>query len=273
MLTILPRDEFKELLKNPIMEDNSYQFSYDEMKSKYSSSYDSILKYVGGSNCKFVGEGSSRIAYFIPAGSIEIDKTAPCCFKVAKNQKGIAQNRAEYNIFKKYGKLKCFPIVYDYDSTYDHFILTELGSELKDNESEVIYLTMFFKTIKNSSNCPQYLLNILRKINRFSDMSDALYYLAMPFIDDLYECIDDIPANEIIRDIKNAFNAKPTFLKRYETLISFIEFALNGGTDDVEFVDFTSCDNWAFVCRQGEMQLIPIDFGYTSEIVKTMYRH
>ena len=143
MLTVLPPTEFKQLIVGLSESSENYKFSYNDLTENHAETYSDVIDYMHGSNCKFVGKGSSRLAFFIPPRSIQQDRSIPCCLKVAKNKPGVAQNHAEVDIFNKYGiKTECFPELFDYDKNKYYFILTEVGERIFD---EINTLSRYFK--------------------------------------------------------------------------------------------------------------------------------
>ena len=130
MLTVIPQKEFLELTKG-IKEAGSSKttFKWNEML-KHSKTQKSIQEYVKSTNCKFVGSGSGRHAYFLPVGAYDTEYlNAPSCFKVAWNEKGAAQNDVEVKMLDRYSeKWDCFPKLYDWDGDNNFFMLCEVGT-------------------------------------------------------------------------------------------------------------------------------------------------
>jgi hypothetical protein len=98
--------------KNRLTEAQDSQFSLQTLSSfKY---FKQRLEYCREHLGKITGNGSSRVVFQIN------DQT---CLKLAKNQKGIAQNEHESEWYKQ--SLDCFPKIFDYDDANDSWIVCE----------------------------------------------------------------------------------------------------------------------------------------------------
>lgn len=96
------------------------QFSYDELSSL--PSFNAKVNYCRGHLGKPIGNGSSRMVFQI---------SDQHCLKLAKNEKGIAQNVAELDWLKQ--ELECFPKIFEYDNN-NQWIVCEyvIPAKVKD---------------------------------------------------------------------------------------------------------------------------------------------
>jgi hypothetical protein len=81
-----------------------------------------LLAYV--KRYQYIDQGSSRRVYFISPGKV---------LKVARSKKGIAQNKAEIDIFKKVSNKEYFTQIYDHDPS-NLWILAESAREITQAE-------------------------------------------------------------------------------------------------------------------------------------------
>lgn len=275
MLTIIPKDKFKELINTNIVEDQSVSiFDLDDFKSfikqtQYSKNaggldlYFDIMDYMKQHNVKYISQGSSRIAYFMPSGSLK-DRSIPCCLKVAKSPAGYAQTKAEIELFKKYDGLECFPKMFDY-SPDGKYIITEFGEKIDDNYINT-YMHFWNRVVRNniddSSNCiftneytgARAVVELIRQFNncystRFEGYLEDTY-------DDLY--------NNIIQPIAEKYH-------KYVSLRDMIKLSKNNELLNFTLADLCADDNWGLVCRENTLIPMPIDWGLTNDVAEKYY--
>lgn len=259
LIPTIPEKEFDELLTSSISEAASNRFSYETLLKEHSSTYSEVLKYVENSKqCKFVGTGSSRTAFYIKSGAIPQDPSSPCCLKVAKNEAGVSQMKAEADIFKKFKKkgkeYSCFPKIFGYDETNGFSVLMEIGTEAT-KEKIAKYFEDWNSKLKKETDLYSY--------GYIKDLGD-LTWLAGSITNNIkkksdYGIADDEKMKETINDPK------------YDTIWSFIEFTIDGGKKLGLLNDLWQTKNWAFVVRDGIKKLIPIDFGAVIHVIKKHY--
>ena len=287
-LFCLPPKEYDALIKGISEDQNSSKstmtlneledFSDKHKRPNYGEIYDFMSQF---SNVKYVGDGSSRIAFCFTPGLEPYDKLAPICIKMAKNEKGIAQNKAEVDIFKKYGhKYSCFPEIFTF-STSGSYIAMELGKNILDSvgsesykdaarwfnewieEAFHLYGDLFFK--KNSELNDEKIKQEFEKSNLFIEKNCWPYCL----VDLTYSIFknNSIPnAKDCLQIIKHlAKNEKYTVIR------DFIKFYLNDKGQNIEINDFNNAANWAFVKRKNSNYLIPIDWGFSPSVRKEFY--
>lgn len=271
-LAVLPIEEYESLLKGGTNEAKHMKFRFDwnVVEKDYSRSYKDILTYMSTTDVKLIGSGSGRTAFFLPSGDWKKDKTAPVCFKVAKNNKGVAQNKVEIDLFSKYGKIySCFPEMFEYERKNKYYILTEVGRDPQKGE-----LKHYFKMWN------EYVEDMLMG----SDGAEPFYYFSdtdynFDFTNHIFEICEGLNVDgkvkgwfenreEIVEDIERISSQFP----QYKTITDLIRFSIEGGWKEVRFDDFAMNDaNWAMLVRDGTQYLLPIDFGFSDEVVKQFY--
>ena len=279
-LTVIPEKDFGELVSS-VNEDNASlkPFSWDEVKQdQNSSTYRDILNYMKTTNVKKIGSGSSRIAFFLPPGSVKDNSSAPSCFKVAKNKKGIAQNDAEISLYDQYGKNKpCFPELYEADTVHKYYIQTEVGKAVNKKKFQLKEYFMDWNKyvidmkMGNASYPPYYYLGSASELEPFLRNYEYMYHIykmaealnvkgrVAGWGDDPEYVLDDL--DDIAREFP-----------KYNTVVETLRFSVEGGWEKGMFDDFAMNDsNWAFVIRNGEQCLLPIDWGFTNEVQEKYY--
>ena len=269
-LTVIPIEDYKSLL-NGTNEAKKLRFSWNTVEKDYSKSYKDILSYMSMTDVKLIGEGSGRTAFFLPPGDWKKDKTTPVCFKVSKNEKGVAQNKVEIDLFTEYGKVySCFPEMFEYDRNNKYFMLTEVGRAPQKGE-----LKRYFKLWND------YVQDMLMN----SDGTEPFYFFFdtdynFDFTNHIYKICEGLNVDgkvkgwfenkeEVLEDIERI----STQFQQYKTITDLIRFSTEDGWEKVRFDDFAMNDaNWAMVVRNGMQYLMPIDYGFSHEVVDTYYR-
>ncbi len=287
MLTTIPAKQFKEFLKKkgvledgpPINSKKTETFKWDEM-IKHADTYRGIfdyLKYL--KDVKYVGEGSSRISFFLEPGATEMAKDSPACFKIAKNEKGIAQTKAEMKLFAEYKDEISFPKVYNCDTKNYFFQLIEFGTVLEDAVAEDIldpysyfneWSEFIRKTIEEDRNSLDfhvgyYEANDVEQVI-YGTGFDAILNLIFKYLQESNHFCWRLDgekkklADDVIMKAKKKFaNGK------YKEIVSFLNFA-EEHKDTLVLDDFGNQWNWGVVEREGRLTLIPIDWGLTQEV-------
>ena len=155
------------------------------------------------------------------------------CLKLAMNQKGIAQNDAEYDWYCD--KLAIFPKLYDCDQDMS-WIVSEYVLPAKEQDFvECLGMTWkdFNRFISTAfyENKPEYRKRI------FMPMSSEQYWKLVEENEDL-----------------NAFN-------------DYI------GNYNVPIGDFTMIQNYGMALRNGEPTIVMLDHGLNDEILNQYYKH
>lgn len=278
-LTTIPEKDFDELVRNIHEKNSGSNFSWEEVeKDRANTSYRDILNYMKTTNVKKIGTGSSRTAFFLPEGSVKGNPSVPSCFKVAKNKKGVAQNKAEINLFRSYGeKRACFPELYEADDVNEYYIQTEVGKKLNKNKNQLkdyfADWNRFVIDMKmgNAKYPPYYFFGTPSDLESFENDWDYTYHifkmvkalnepgLIAGWGEDPEYVLDDIA------DISDEF-------PKYKSIVEMFRFSVEGGWKQGIFDDLSmNTDNWAFVVRNGEYCLLPIDYGFTNEVQKQFY--
>ena len=127
----------------------------------------------------FIGRGSARTVYDLQNGYVA---------KVARNRKGIAQNKAEYSIFQREGSYMLAPISYMYDDYYviimqkaePLFSKRELKRELK-----IAYGPYFFDEIDDLLYRNHLLWGDIKRINSWGYLDNRPVLVDYGFTDEV----------------------------------------------------------------------------------------
>lgn len=277
-LTVIPEKDFDELVKGVHEKSDGSNFSWEEIeKDRAHTSYKDILNYMKTTNVKKIGTGTSRIAFFLPQGSVKNNPSVPSCFKVAKNKKGVAQNKAEIDLFRSYGEKKpCFPELYEADDVNEYYIQTEVGKKLNKNKNQLKEYfedwNRFVIDVKMGNNRypPYYFLGTPSDLESFENDWDYTYHI--------FKMVKALNEPGLIAGwgeepdyiIDNMEDIAKEFPK-YKSIVEMLRFSVEGGWEKGIFGDLSmNTGNWAFVVRNGEYCLLPIDWGFTNE-VQSMY--
>ena len=137
MLTTIPFEDFMSIDSGDLTEAKE-KFDINTFENlPLKDMRDYLVKQCG---FKVGGIGSSREVFFLNKTNIKTVK-GPACLKLARWKSGagnggpdagIAQNREETNILKKYQRKRdCFPWLY-YADLKNYFMIVELGTPLSD---------------------------------------------------------------------------------------------------------------------------------------------
>lgn len=286
MLTTIPFDKFMELVGEETNESNASKKSFKwATMLKHSSKLDELERYVSTTNAKYIGEGSARIACFLPPGSVAKKIiSGPSCFKIAISKgRGVAQNKAEIKMLEKYkGQYVCMPKLYAYDEAKYHFLLCEVGTPA-DGVSDTF-------AEKCLAPLRTYLKKYLKKhpLPKDTDIDDLYFDLgkAYAILDNILEFfthLKDYIVNDFDRGgsaktrkadkqyvldlIKNLKNDLPAF----SGLSDVLKYVVDHQEKEMALGDFETSSNWAFVKRESGFVFIPIDWGFTIKVADRYY--
>ena len=263
MLTTIPYKDFLKLQGSVHENTQSEPFDWNEML-KHSSNLNELYNYISTTDCKLVGKGSSRTAFFLPNGE-------PSCFKVATEpKKGPAQNEAEVKVLNKHksnDKYSIFPKLFDWDHNNFYFILCEVGAPIETMDEQKEY--EFFNPVTNyvEKNYPSLYDKRYWKVN------DAFHFCGLlGSIGGFYNCKEaKEKAITYINVLKEIANKYPRF-RGVSNFLDYMVNTFNGKENDsIILGDLIRKDNWAIVKRDGEEILIPIDWGFTREVSSKYY--
>lgn len=222
---IITEEQFKYL-----MQEMSYPttFNMDEFKSL--TSFQKRIEYCK-QRLRRLGAGTSRIVY-------EIDDEK--VLKLAKNNKGIAQNQEEIKLGTDYytKSLGCFTEVYDYD---DNSLFVEMEKAIPAKESDFERLTGY--------PFEMYCDFITRCAKNYSPNSKTKYYFINHAYDDAYQqCIND----------------------EYSFIYNVMDYMSNYQL--TSWGDLTRISSYGIVKRDGEDALVIIDFGLSGDVWNNFYK-
>ena len=280
MLTTIPFDDFISLTQQ-LKEDFSDQaFNWNDFL-KVSSNPKVAVKYLNACNVKKLGKGSSRTAYALKHGDVSSDLVnGPCVLKIATHpSKGPAQNKAEVKLLEKYQhKMECFPKLYAYDRQNWNYVLVELGTPLDKTPAKI--RNEWLKPLR------EFFENYL-DYDSYPDVDDPVlgeeeFKLKTPkWFSFIIRIIAEILAGELVKPVEDEEFAWYQGLMRnmcksqipiVHGIGSVLKYAQKHGSNEVSLGDLDADDNWAFVKRDESILLIPIDWGASSEVMKTYYK-
>ena len=260
MVTIVPKEVFNELNKKVSeAEPKKQKFDYKDFKKEVFH-HSMVKDYLKDKEIKFVGQGSGRTAYMIPKGACVGHEDSAVCLKVADNVKGIAQNKGEVSVIEKFGGKSepCFPELFGTDKSNNISLLCEIGTQTQDNND----FEEFFENWDNS------------RTEFFSEETkDVFVELISP--DDVFAALKNIKkikrtgnaGKETIRKVLEDIKKMSNKYKKYAPFVSlFTVMFEKDAVYDVALGDFGELENWAFINRDGEDVLVPIDWGLTEEV-------
>lgn len=265
MVTVVPKKAFDALNKK-VTEDSEkrIKFDYEDFKKKVMH-YTFVKDYLKNKMIEFVGTGSGRTAYMIPKGGCVGHEDSAVCLKVANNVKGIAQNKAEVKIIEKFGgkENSCFPELFGTDTRENISIMCEIGKKAENMDFSNFFEDfdeykekVFDKKAKNAFPLmienPSDLFQALRYVKKVKRSGNAGKEELALILENLDTIANDIP--------------------KYEPLASLFDVLFKkDAVYDLVLGDFGEISNWAFVNRNNENVLIPIDWGFTLEVADQYY--
>ena len=214
---IKSRDVYEGFLENRIHE---YPENFDINQFKELSSYRKKLQYAKEQLGKPIGSGSSRSVY-------RVDETK--VLKLAKNKKGIAQNRVEI----EWGRDRYFgdllANVFEYDEENSFWVEMELAVKAKKSDFKNLWGVDF-------TNMGLYLKN--------------------------WHSINNGGREAFRVEDEESFIESTEVQKTVEFMHS----------TDAPAGDFGRISSWGVVERNGENDLVLIDFGLTGEVYNSYYK-
>lgn len=295
MITI-PRDIFLKIQKNKtIHEDSEPQYSDDDLLKKIASMDFTRLSYwlYEYKYISYVGSGSSRTAFILNDGR---------CLKVAKNQKGLAQNKAEYEATVKLngnGKYTCFSQIYAADTETWKSMIVEAATEVYAEDFEAllqfdeqfdsvedqmahhrnidagiatdaVLYAMVFKTGETLANLKSSDPNkFLTQFNKYRSVVGHSM-IKEQFVDsEIVPIARNIINAKITETRTNGLHSKPEF--SYMNLKSLVRFYEDHGTKIVTPGDLYQEENWGMTDRGNGAELIIIDAGLSEEVYNQYY--
>lgn len=273
MLTTIPEELYENTCKN-IAENDGLRFGgfdWDEML-KNASTIKTVTSYMKQANCQKLGAGSGRIAYLVKPGFIagenqKVDGVA--CFKVAKNMKGVAQNKEETKYLTDLEEYSFAPILYNADEA-GLFVLVEAGTPVKNKWNKKVI--NYFKDWNDWAFDNGFVdlgedNNVNVSINNAPGHSPNDNFFD-GFLSDLYFDADSENRKAVFEELGEMVRDFP----KYKPIYDFVNWLYEDNAfHNLEVLDFVEASNWAFVKRDNQEVLIPIDFGFTTEVREKYY--
>lgn len=207
---------------------------------------------------KFVGEGSSRVCFCMQGGK---------CVKVAKNHKGIEQNKQEVKNCVLGEKYACFPDFFEYDSKNWCSLVCECCSPatrslIHETYGRDITVTTIVAALNDYIDCGCSLKAAYDELHAMKSgrQSDR--------ISSEYDFIDEWSRMNILKSMLE----DPSV--RYDSLRALAQFYKDHGEDDQEMrlVDLEAEDNWGIAIRHGVPTAVVIDAGFSFD-VECLYKN
>lgn len=272
MVTIVPKEAFDKLNGISEAKDAKKKFDYEDFKKEVIH-YSMAKDYLKDKQIEFVGKGSGRTAYMIPVGGCEGHQDRAVCLKIADNVKGIAQNKGEVNTIEKFGKDNaCFPKLLGVDKRENISLMTELGRKVEEKEFYEYFAKwcdVSYKFFNKHNYSSEELKDIeLRGMNEISTGDDVFFILrSLKRIKRMGN-----PGKPIVKKVLDDFRKISEKYRKYVSFVSLFEVMFEKeAVYDVALGDFAELDNWAFINRNGEEVLVPIDWGLTEEVKYQYY--
>lgn len=265
MVTVVPKEVFDELNKKVSeAEPKKQKFDYKDFKKEVFH-HSMVKDYLKDKEIKFVGQGSGRTAYMIPKGACVGHEDSAVCLKVADNVKGIAQNKGEVNVIEKFGGKSepCFPELFGTDKSGNISLLCEIGTQTRDEND----FEEFFEEWDD-----------MRRGMFLKETQEHFGEIISP--DDIFAALKNMKktkrtgnaGKETIRKILENIKKLSNKCKKYAPFVSlFTVMFEKDAVYDVALGDFGELENWAFINRDGEDVLVPIDWGLTEEVKYQYY--
>lgn len=215
---------------------------------------------------RFVGEGSSRIAFVLSDGR---------CLKIAKNKKGIAQNKQEYlNTVnaeidgKKIpaSKYSCFSKIYEADTKNWDALVVETAREATNDDFKRLVETIIHYAL--DSVIYLYLFQTSKYPNEIVNDDPVTFHSKSQEYTKIRGGYVESFKNEHMKIIKNIFAEKnPSF----KNLNSLSQFYAQYGVDIMLPNDLERAENWGVVNRGNGDELLIIDAGFSEQVWEEYY--
>jgi hypothetical protein len=213
---------------------------------KQTSSLDKIIAAARKGLGKAVGEGSSRIVYSVSPDRI---------LKVAMNDKGLAQNKAEVEIYDKGGRDPDSLVaqIFEYDGQYRAIemekAITSTSNALLEKAFENV------SGIKNIATHPGYL-----------DFSSA----TLPFALNKYLTPDPTNPNKLqLNAYTIIFSKDEMSTEKAQHLVGQFKMLIN--KFHLVPLDLAKEDSWGVVRRDGQLFPVLIDYGLSEQVFQKHY--
>lgn len=222
--------KFRELVES-IIQEMAYPTNFDLRYFSTIPTFKARIQYCK-ERLKLLGNGSSRIAFQVD------DKKV---LKIAKNQKGIAQNIKEEDWGRnQYG---CFAEIYEAD--YDNHTWIEM--ELARKATARDFMEHFGVNIYELQDILHYMFN------QYSNRSNYWF------------------SDEEKIKLDHFFN-EHIYNEQNEELYNLYHYMLDYQPDKASINDWSVKQNWGVVNRNGNEFLVIIDDGFNEEVSSSYYR-
>lgn len=222
--------KFRELVES-IIQEMAYPSNFDLRYFSTIPTFKARIQYCKD-RLKLLGNGSSRIAF-----QVDDEKV----LKIAKNQKGIAQNIKEEDWGRNnYG---CFAIIYEADHDNHTWIEMELARKATTRD----FIEHFGVNIYELQDILHYMFN------QYSNRSNYWF------------------SDEEKIKLDHFFN-EHIYNEQNEELYNLYHYMLDYQPDKASINDWSVKQNWGVVNRNGNEFLVIIDDGFNEEVSSSYYR-
>lgn len=199
-------------------------------------------------NCppiEYINEGSSRAAFALDGGQ---------CLKIAVNQAGVGQNKAEIENTRLSKGLDIFPKLYDYAKDFT-MMLVECITPAKDDESEDWKIAKMF----GIETCPRWFSPVDQLGQIVDFIVSDIRLQPEESMQVLYEDTDE----EVWREIAG-YVLKPSTVQQ-QMLRKLVLYAIEHHRE-FDPADIGNIQNWGFAIREGQICPIMLDAGFSEEV-------
>ena len=221
--------ELGRIISETIMQEMAYPVGFDMRELKALKSYAARVAYCNQKLQK-LGAGSSRVVF-----AVDDEKV----LKVAKNQKGLAQNQEEMQGWRQ-NYYDCFAKVYD---ASEDGIFLEMQAARRAKNSDFKRLTGYGFDVMCA--WVEYTASLYLPINK------------QPYRDRKFDALFNSDEWSDGLDNYNLFGRIHSYLC---------------DTCTRSYGDYCRLSSWGVVSENGEEKLVLIDFGLTDEIFDTFYK-
>lgn len=232
MKIVLREDQLKLGLMELAFNEMAYPISFNFDEFKNIKSYNGKVQYCN-THLQRLSSGSSRIVYRVDDEKV---------LKLAKNKKGLAQNKAEYNSYAQETGISAN--VFDCDTDNFYWIEMELAQKCTPNSFKQI-LGYTFDFVQNFID---YVYSWYARRNRNGYNPNAIY---------------DKKYQEKFEELTNEQG------NNWEWFSMLTDYMTNTGLESIG--DLKRISSWGIVKRNGNLEIVLIDFGMDDEVFGAYY--
>lgn len=264
-MIIIPRNIYDEVNKNRTVSEDD--IDYEDMLDGYLARLeekDALAAWLKN-RAKFVGAGSSRVAFLFDNGLV---------LKVANNEAGKAQNRQEYETTVKInndGKYTCFSKIYRADTKNWEAIVCEAATT--STKQDFIKLTDSFPLWDIAAVIYKSLFGSNKTPEEIKKEKSMLWRVGSSTFESLYGSKED--CEQYFYNQPDFFRQIDKIIKKenktFENFSSLSDYYTKFGVKSLLPKDLESPQNWGVVNRGKGDELIIIDAGFSKDVASKYY--